>query len=158
MENKYRVLGCYMKKKFPDCRVDSFDIYPEFVDNSRKVAKENGLKLNVQRSDMFASSNKKYDLITFNPPYVPLGYDTHDVNYDKIRFSGSEGVDLMNQFLAEVDEFLNPTGIIYLGINCFYVSEDKCIKTIEEFGFTIEHISRINMNTSRVFIIKKIKK
>jgi hypothetical protein len=47
---------------------------------------------------------------------------------------------------------LLPNGEVLLGINTFYVSENKCIKLIEK-NFKIKKIIRMRFNTSIVFRI-----
>ena len=54
-------------------RVDGVDLSPERVRSSRTVAEFNGVSADFFTSDLFASvpRERRYDLIFFNPPYVP---------------------------------------------------------------------------------------
>jgi len=151
------LLGLYLKKLFPNSRVLSADIYDEFIENARQIAEENHLNIELLQSDLFSRIHTRFDVITFNPPYVPVGFDRHDLAHDKIRFSGIDGADLMRQFLKECGAHLKPQGVVFLGINCFYIPEKHCKDLIEQSGFQIDSTSRMKLNTSRVFKIHKIK-
>lgn len=151
------LLGLYLKKLFRDSRVLSVDIYDEFIENARQTAKANDLDIELLQSDLFNRIHTRFDVITFNPPYVPFGFDRHDLSHDKIRFSGINGTDLMKQFLKECGAHLKSDGVVFLGINCFYIPESTCKELIEQSGFEISYTSRMRLNTSRVFKIHPIK-
>ena len=79
----------------------------------------NELKLNnnqilIIKSNLFSNLNEKFDLITFNPPYVPTTNNLGNNNYPNIRFSGSDG-------LKTTKEFLKMHKIIYLQLVRYYL-------------------------------------
>lgn len=57
----------FLKKRGINC--DGADINPAAIENARKNAKRNKLKINFYQSNLFSNVRKKYDLIMFNPPY-----------------------------------------------------------------------------------------
>ena len=140
------ILGQYQKKIDPKTEVTSADIYDDFIENAKKNVIENDLDLRFVKTDMFSNINEKFDLITFNPPYVPLNYKKKAIKYEKISFSGKEGTDAINAFLKDGKKYLNQNGLIFLGVNLFYVPKDILIKIVNFHNFKINEI-KLNKET-----------
>jgi HemK-related putative methylase len=150
---QFALIGQFFKKKNVDSSVTSVDIYNKFVRNSIINARYNNTKIKILKSDLFSNlKKKKFDLISFNPPYVPIKRDKTEKSFKKIRYSGNNGTLITSKFLNQVKKHLLPNGEVLLGINTFYVSENKCIKLIEK-NFKIKKIIRMRFNTSIVFRI-----
>ena len=79
------------------------DIDKEAVEYCKKK------KLNVSYSDLFENVKEKFDLIVFNPPYLP-----EDEIKDKDLIGGKHGYELIEKFFNEVDKFLNKNGKILI--------------------------------------------
>tara|TARA_B100001540_G_scaffold315676_1_gene343536 strand:+ start:503 stop:1162 length:660 start_codon:yes stop_codon:yes gene_type:complete len=122
------ILGQFHKKINPMAEVVSADIYNDFLMNAKENSKTNKLNIKFLESNMFSNINQKFDLITFNPPYVPLRYKNKEIKYDRISFSGEHGTGEIENFLKEANKFLTKSGIIFLGVNQFYVPS----KTLEK--------------------------
>ncbi len=69
-------------------------------------------KSKVIHSNLFSEINKKqkYDLIIFNPPYLP--YDKYDKQKD--TSGGKNGSEIINKFLKQARAHLNKNGKILL--------------------------------------------
>ena len=77
--------------------------------NSLKQVKNFGIK--TKKSNLFSSiKNQKFDLILFNPPYLP------EDNYDKeIDTTGGEkGDEIIVRFIAELNKHLTKNGFALL--------------------------------------------
>jgi len=73
---QFALIGQFFKKKNVDSSVTSVDIYNKFVRNSIINARYNNTKIKILKSDLFSNlKKKKFDLISFNPPYVPIKRD-----------------------------------------------------------------------------------
>ena len=129
--------------------------------NSRAVAaacaKENitcnEFDINVIQSDLFSNIQGTYDVIAFNPPYVPsLSAPQHE-NYPKVGHGGIEGTETIANFLGAVQQYLNPNGMVFLGINCFYVSETKFLELMISFDLQLKKIVRRTCNSSVVYVL-----
>ena len=68
---QFAILGQYYKKISTLSDVTSVDIYEKFVENSIQNSTLNKNEIKIKRSNLFSDLDEKYDLITFNPPYVP---------------------------------------------------------------------------------------
>jgi len=71
------------------------------------------LGFNCMPSDLFNFVEGKYDLIVFNPPYLPE--NRKEPKSSKIATTGGKlGSEIINKFLKQAKEHLNPNGKIYL--------------------------------------------
>ena len=154
---QFAILGQFYKMNNVDSEVISVDIYNKFVNNSIKNSLLNNNFIKVKKSNLFSNINKKFDLISFNPPYVPFSnLKQEKIKYKHIRYSSSNGTQVAENFLKGAKKYLTTNGEILLGMNTFYVSEKKCKKIIKLQKFKIKKITRMKFNTSVVFKIKPI--
>ena len=103
----------------------------------------------------FQISNEKFDLISFNPPYVPASTKNEKLEFPNIRYSDLEGIQTAKDFLSEAKKFLTD-GIIFVGMNTFYVPQNVCVKLIKDNGYKLEKITKMKFNTSIVLKLKVI--
>lgn len=83
------------------------DINPEAVEHCKKL----GFKCVV--SDLFENIKGKFDLIVFNPPYLPL--DEKEPEESRLETTGGErGNELAIRFLRQAKNHLNENGKILL--------------------------------------------
>ncbi len=69
------------------------------------------------KSDLFSNIplEKKYDLIIFNPPYLPEDPENLEDDESKlITTGGKKGSELINKFLRQAKDYLKPEGKIFL--------------------------------------------
>jgi len=84
------------------------------------------------KTDIFSNINKKYDFILANPPYVALnridevGEDVKEFEPHVALFSGSDGLEIIKEFLLKAKNFLKDRGIIYMEF------DEEQLKEIEE--------------------------
>ena len=153
---QFAILGQYFKKNNPSSEVTSVDIYEKFVENSINNSVLNKNDLKIKLSNLFSDIDKKFDLITFNPPYVPSSKKKDKLEFPNIRYSELDGIKTTKDFLNEAKNFLIPEGEILLGINTFYVPEKICAQVIIDTGYNIKKITKMRFNTSIVFKINII--
>lgn len=84
-------------------KVEGVDIDEEAVD----YCKKKGLK--VKKSDLFNKVKGKFDLIVFNPPYLP-----EDEVKDRDLIGGKKGYELIERFFSEVVEHLEKNGKVLI--------------------------------------------
>jgi len=80
-----------------------------------KAAKQNAAKhgirnLSFRRSDLFSNVKGKFDLIIFNPPYLPQDKGIKD----SAIYGGKQGHELVERFLCEAGNHLADDGAILL--------------------------------------------
>ncbi len=93
--------------------VTAVDINPEAVECTRMNALRNGVRIKIRQSDLFKNVTGYYDLIAFNPPYLPT--ESRSTSWiEKSWSGGEEGSETAVAFLAEAWKHLAPGGRIYL--------------------------------------------
>ncbi len=63
------------------------------------------------QSDLFSNVSDKYEVITFNPPYLPED-KSEDLETALMTTGGSEGNELLLKFMRQAKEFLKKDGFI----------------------------------------------
>jgi release factor glutamine methyltransferase len=99
----------------------ALDINPECVDHCKK------LKINTILSNLFENIKDKFDLIIFNPPYLP----EEPLEPEDSRLAttgGKKGNEILEQFLKEVKEYLNKEGKVLILFSSLTPDVDKIIK------------------------------
>src|SRR3989344_2557860 len=105
----------------------SVDINEEAVE----FCKQRGL--NAIQSDLFSNINGKFDLIIFNPPYLPKDND-EDPESALITTGGKTGMEILERFFYEVREYLKKIVLIlsYLKLKNTFL---KSLRFILFFSF-----------------------
>ena len=83
------------------------DIDKEVVE----FVKDKGIKAKV--SDLFSKINEKFDLIIFNPPYLPED-ELEDKDIRNITTGGKHGYEILEKFLIRAKYYLNKNGEILI--------------------------------------------
>jgi len=94
-------------------RVTAADVNPNAVECARKNAASNDIKLEVVRSDLFEKITGSFDVIAFNPPYLP-GTASSTSWVEKAWAGGEEGSEMAMRFLEGAWRHLAPGGRIYM--------------------------------------------
>ncbi len=89
-------------------KVLAVDIDKEAIDYCKKNIKRKNIKFKL--SDLFSNVKGKFDLIIFNPPYLP----NDQLVKDKALDGGKKGYELIERFLNQVNSHLNKNGKILL--------------------------------------------
>jgi release factor glutamine methyltransferase len=121
------------------------DISKEAVETAKANAKKNGVPSAAVRflqSDLFASlPSSRFDLILFNPPYLPTAHS------DKVKGSlnlaldgGRDGLKTVRRFLAEAGHFLAPDGRILLVVSSLQ-PQDKLEALLLQHHFAYNSLS-----------------
>jgi release factor glutamine methyltransferase len=88
-------------------KVTAVDINPMAVECARENAKLNGTDIVVLSSDLFEVVEGRFDLIIFNPPYLPVSEEGY---LEKAWAGGEGGIKVVDRFLDEVVDHLTPHG------------------------------------------------
>jgi release factor glutamine methyltransferase len=90
-------------------KVVAVDIDPEVIEY---VKKRFGNKVKCIQSDLFSDIHERFDIIFFNPPYLPYEHEQELKHTDLI--GGKKGNEVVEKFLKEAPKFLNKEGKIIL--------------------------------------------
>ena len=84
-----------------------------------------------KQSDLFSNISEKYDLIIFNPPYLPEDKQ-EDAESKQITTGGQQGNELLTRFLQQAKKHLAPEGKILFVISSLTPDAEKIM---EEHGY-----------------------
>jgi HemK-related putative methylase len=94
------------------------DINSFAIDYLKKLKQKYNLeKIKVKESNLFNNldPSKKYDLIIFNPPYVPCKENIKDLDIlDRASCGGNKGSQVIINFINNLNKYLNKKGVCYL--------------------------------------------
>jgi release factor glutamine methyltransferase len=113
--------------------------------------------IEFRKSDLFSKVKEKFDLIIFNPPYLP--HDNKEP--EEIRLfttGGKEGCELLIRFLEDANEHLTTEGVI-LTVFSSLSNKQKIDFAIAENCLAYKEIDamRFSFETIYVYVIQKSK-
>lgn len=94
-------------------KVTACDINPEAVECTRRNATKNSVRLKIVLSDLFEAIPGYFDVIAFNPPYLP-GDNRSTSWIERSWAGGGKGSEVSIRFLQEAWRHLGPGGRIYM--------------------------------------------
>lgn len=132
-------------------KVLAVDINPNAVAELKAKIKTNP-KIQVKHSDLFSRIKGKFDTIIFNPPYLPADAKNPDPALD----GGKHGWEISERFFAQVNQYLNPAGII-LFLFSTLTNKNKIEELIAKNLLEFQEIGKEKMAFEELFIylIKK---
>ncbi|MDX1534805.1 MAG: HemK2/MTQ2 family protein methyltransferase, partial [Thermoplasmata archaeon] len=103
---------------------------------ARGNARRNGLGLEVVRTDLFQGLNGTFDVIAFNPPYLPL--KPRGGWLDRAWSGGKNGEEVILRFLRNVGPFMAEDGVVYLLLS----SQNERARRVAAKEFRVEEVGR----------------
>lgn len=112
--------------------VTAADINSEAVEEARENVIQEGLedRIDFVQSDLFENIDRTFDLITFNPPYLP---GEKGVGDEEIWHGGEKGIELTEEFLSQARNHLTESGECLIIISSRADSE----ALVEEYSLEI---------------------
>jgi release factor glutamine methyltransferase len=98
--------------------VTATDVVERALELARENAEKNKVEVDLREGDMFEPASGRYDVIIFNPPYLPTAPDdlTHS-DLDKALDGGPDGTEVTLRFLEQVNDFLAEDGRAYIVVS-----------------------------------------
>lgn len=137
--------------KYAD-RVIAVDINRQALKAAEKNASEQKTSnIEFQYSDLFSNIKGTFDLIIFNPPYLPS-----EKEQDPSLDGGKKGYETIELFLNQVHEFLNQNGkILLLFSSLTKKTKVEEISTNNLFSLKLLDKQRIFFETLYVYLLEK---
>ncbi len=109
-------------------------------------------KISFQVSDLFSTVKGKFDVVVFNPPYLPQDKGIKDL----ALYGGKEGYELIEKFFKKVDEHLKKDGFILMVFSS-HTNKEKVDKIIRDYGYKQKLLNRkhIFFEDLYVYLVKK---
>ncbi|MDR0767524.1 MAG: methyltransferase [Methanosarcinales archaeon] len=162
-------VSAFLKNHFPDLHISAVDINP----NAVSCARMNGVR--AFESDMFEIFEKQrhqrsidtpvedtapakpplgFDLILFNPPYLPTSESEKVDGLLNYAFDGgADGRDSINRFLNEVGAYLKDGGFFLLLISSI-TGLDETVSEMKNCGFSAEVIGTTKCSFEELIVLK----
>jgi release factor glutamine methyltransferase len=120
-------------------------------------AKANGVE--VIRTDLFKgvrsrSPETRFDLILFNPPYLPTSGEEKIPGWLNYAFDGgTSGRETLDRFLDEARDYLKPGGKILMLISSI-TGLDAVKEKMKDLGFEIDVIERKKVSFEELMVVR----
>ena len=95
------------------------DISGKALKCARLNLKQNGVDANLICTSLFNGIKTKFDLVVFNPPYLPEEEREPDDLFTKALRGGREGYEIIQQFLNQLPFFLKKGGKAVIVLSSF---------------------------------------
>ena len=129
--------------------VSAVDINPEAVEITKANADANGAVLNAINSDLFSNVRGTFDLIVFNPPYLPVEEGEHDAAYA----GGPTGREVIGKFIAQVKSHLRLNGYVLVLISSL-TGEKEVIKLFNKEKMSATAVAREKVPWEELIVIR----
>lgn len=134
------------------------DVNPHALDCTLKnIIANKAYNVELRKGNLFEPvEDEKFDLILFNTPYLPTDEDeTVDGELDASWNGGPSGRDVIDRFLAEVKDHLNPGGKVQL-VQSSLTGNEKTLEKLEELGFQASITARENGFFEEIVVITAV--
>ena len=133
------------------CNVIATDINPHAV----LCARERGV--DVVRGDLFSGVRSTFDLIIFNPPYLPTRPEERIDDWLEYALDGGEsGRVVIERFAAEVDRVLAPSGRMLLLISSLTGLREVC-ELFVRHGFSADVAMQRTVEDEELYVLRIIR-
>jgi len=131
------------------------DVNPKAVELARRNARLNGISnVEFRLSDLFENVSGRFEVITFNAPYLP---GEPEKAIDLALVGGKTGREVIDRFIAEVPDHLNENGRVYL-VQSSITGVEETMREFEKAGLRGEVIARRHLFFEDIVVILAEKK
>lgn len=146
-------VSAVLRANLKNVRIIATEINP----HAARCAKENGVE--VVRTDLFRgikprSPEARFDLILFNPPYLPTSEEEKVPGWLNYAFDGgTSGRETLERFFAGVRDHLGPGGRILV-----LISSITGVETVQEkmegLGFAVDIVGRKKVSFEELVVVR----
>jgi release factor glutamine methyltransferase len=112
------------------------DLNPDAVKNAKANGKRLGLRIDVRLADVFGSINRRFDIITFNPPFTDAkARQRHEISF------WDEGHKAVRKFFKGLKRHLKPGGRAFIAWASF-ADTKALIRIAKEFGWSLRETGK----------------
>lgn len=136
---------------------DIYLVATEINPHAARCARAN--RVEVIRTDLFKGiknekPEKRFDLILFNPPYLPTSKEEKVPGWLNYAFDGGiSGREILDRFLEEVKDYLKPEGKVLILISS--ITGLKAVREkMEELGFEVDIVERKKVSFEELMVVR----
>ncbi|MCL7414580.1 MAG: class I SAM-dependent methyltransferase [ANME-2 cluster archaeon] len=124
------------------------DINPHAV----RCARLNGI--DAVRTDLFAGIKGTFDMVVFNPPYLPTSEDERVGGWDDLMLDGGmSGRDIISRFVEEVGTHLKTNGQVLLLISSL-TGINEVTSLMQDAGMSVEQVAESRHFFEKLVVLK----
>lgn len=130
--------------------------------NPHAVRAAASLGIPAVRADLFHGIDSKFDLILFNPPYLPAEAELDSIPEGDRWLSaaldgGADGREVIERFLKGVKEILSPRGRILLLISSL-TGLEEVLELARRYGFAAEIVARERYFFEELYVLRMMRR
>jgi release factor glutamine methyltransferase len=130
------------------------DINKDALDYAKKKAEAMGIRnIKFVHSDLFGyfkQNPDKFDLIIFNPPYLPEQKEEEPEIAMQLS-GGKKGYELLEKFISHASGYLAPFGRILILFSTL-TNKDKVHEILEKYAFNYQKLSEKSFDFETLFV------
>ncbi|MBT3407722.1 methyltransferase [Candidatus Woesearchaeota archaeon] len=138
-------------KEYNNLKITCTDINKNAIKLSKENAKENNIKIKFIESNLFENIKQEYDIIIFNPPYLPQDKLSSKHSIDTALYGGKKGYEITHQFIEQVYNNLKPNGKIFL-LLCSLSKPKTSLELLNKFNYEYKLIKQIKIFPEELFV------
>ena len=154
------IIGLTLEKKVSTKSVDLIDFSKEALEVTNINCEKLNSKANIIESNFFEKTNKKYDVIISNPPYIMNNEEIEDIvknNEPHIAlYAGKDGLDCYKEILSNIKEHMKDRCLVAFEIG--YKQSNDIVNLINNFldNVRIEVKKDLSDKDRMIFILKNL--
>ncbi len=129
------------------CDVLAADINPAAVECMKQNAELNKIKIKTVLSNLFENVEGKFNLVIFNPPYLP-----EEQTENSRTWAGGRNLEIITRFIKEVKNYLADNGKILIVISSLS-NPEAVLNHFSDNGFKAEIISEQKIPWEKLLVI-----
>lgn len=138
--------------------VTGTDINPLALENAQHNADKNGILLELIEGDLFEKVEGRFDIVVFNPPYLPRSRfsDKFLSHWEQLSLeSGKSGMETTLRFINEIPRVMKRGG------NAFFIASTLAdigrLKNRSENSLKLSKVEHIDLHRERLCLYKLVK-
>lgn len=141
--------------KYAD-RVVGVDINERALEVAAENAELNGVadRCEFRKGDLFSPirKNERFDLIIFNPPYLPTSEEVTTGILDAAWNGGEDGRKVIEPFIQQFGKFLKNDGTLLL-LHCHLADTERTIAELRKKGFGVKVLEEVEVFPERLSVL-----
>lgn len=126
------------------------DVNPKAVELARENAGINDIKnVEFRISNLFENVEGKFDIITFNAPYLP---GEPEKPIDHALVGGERGREVLDRFIDDARNYLKPKGMVQI-VQSSITGIEETLEKLKNKGFNIEITARERYFFEEILVI-----
>ncbi|NJE50079.1 HemK2/MTQ2 family protein methyltransferase [Thermococcus sp. 9N3] len=127
------------------------DVNPKAVELARRNALLNGIRnVEFRLSNLFENVSGRFDVITFNAPYLP-GEPEEPI--DLALVGGETGREVIYRFIREVPDYLTENGRVYL-VQSSITGIEETLNLFREVGLRAEVVAKRHLFFEDIVVVQ----